>query len=57
MINAKSNRETLPRSRGYDRFLSWNMFSNIKGIKKIKIIFKNKSQKQWTGKRTVSTPK
>lgn len=36
MINAKRNRETLPRSRGYERFLSWNMLSNIKEIKKIK---------------------
>lgn len=33
MINAKSNRETQPRSRGYDRFLSGNMLSNIKEIK------------------------
>lgn len=57
MINAKSNRETQPRSKGYDRFLSWNMLSNIKEIKKIKIIFKSKSQKQLTGKRTVSCPK
>ena len=27
-------------------FLSWNMLSNMKEIKKIKIIFKSKSQKQ-----------
>lgn len=46
MINAKSNRETQPRSKGYDRFLSWNMLRNVKEIQKIKIIFKNKSQKQ-----------
>lgn len=35
-----------PGVGGYDRFLSWNMLSNIKEIKKIKIIFKSKSQKQ-----------